>query len=366
MSLGPVTPKTIETAIKGSTVEARALATQAIGRMLRDHPMTESERRLSAQIFDILSKDVTEEVRRALAITLRLSKNLPREIAHRLAHDVDTIAVPILSSSPVITDEDLLEVLESRAGVKAQAVASRKHLSRKVSHAVIEFGDAASIASLAANDTALIAPEDAARMVELAKDDDLIRAAALRRQDMPQDLVVKLIQHHVGHIDQCLQPETEHHAQIARDTGERAHARWTSADWAPDAMKTYVASLAAAGSLSDAVIARAAGQGDWRFVQLAIASRANISATKVGLMILDSGTFALKMLLERSGLQEGARELISVSSEAFRDLERSGRSLSRAQFQRLMAERVASHPVADHYADLWMDWLDEGLGPRSV
>lgn len=366
MSLGPVTPQTIETAIKGSTVEARALATQAIGRMLRDHPMTDSERRLSAQIFDILSKDVMEEVRRALAITLRLSKNLPREIAHRLAHDVDSIAVPILSSSPVITDEDLLEVLESRAGVKAQAVASRQHLSRKVSHAVIRFGDPDSVASLAANDSALIAPEDAARMVELAKDSDLIREASLRRQDMPQDLAVKLIQQHVGHIDQTLQPQTEYHAQIARDTGERAQARWSDPDWSPDAMKAYVVSLAAAGQLDDALIARAAGQGDWRFVQLAIASRADISATKVGLMILDNGTFALKMLLERSGLGEAARELINVSSEAFRDLERSGRRFSRVQFQRLMAERVASHPVAERYADLWMDWLDEGLGPRSV
>ena len=83
-------------------------------------------------------------------------------------------------------------------------------------------------------------------------------------------------------------------------------------------------------------------------------------------MILDNGSFALKMLLERSGLQEAARELIAVSSEAFRDLERSGRTLSRVQFQRLMAERVASHPIADTYADLWMDWLDEGLGPRMV
>lgn len=366
MSLGPVTPKTIETAIKGSTVEARALATQAIGRMLRDHPMSESERRLSAQIFDILSKDVTEEVRRALAITLRLSKNLPRDVAHRLAHDVDSIAVPILSSSPVITDDDLLEVLESRAGVKAQAVASRKHLSSRVSHAVIQFGDAQSIASLAANDSALIAPEDAARMVELAGESDLIREAALRRQDMPQDLAVKLIQQHVGRIDQKLSSETVHHAQIARDTGQRAQARWSDSDWSPDAMKAYVASLIAAGSLDDAVIARAAGQGDWRFVQLAIAARADIAPTKVGLMILDNGSFALKMLLERSGLQEAARELIAVSSEAFRDLERSGRTLSRVQFQRLIAERVASHPIADKYADLWMDWLDEGLGPRIV
>lgn len=366
MSLGPVPTQTIKTAIKGSTTESRALATQAIGRLLRDHPLTETERRLSEQIFNILSKDVAEEVRRALAITLRLSQNLPRDVANRLVNDVDSIAVPILSSSPSITDEDLIRVLESKAGIKAQAVASRPRLSQRVSHAVIQHGDDKTVASLAANDSALISTEDAARMVKMAERSDLIREAALRRQDMPQDLAVELIEQHVDHIDLKLRSETQQHAQIARDTGDRTKARWSQEDWSPDAMKAYVQTLSATRQLTDAVIARAAGQGDWRFVQLSLAMLTRISSTKVGLMILDPGRFALKILLERSGLSDAARELILVSADAFGDLERSGRSLSRQQFQRLMAERIASHPTADRHEALWMDWLDDGLGPRSV
>ncbi|MGB3456761.1 MAG: DUF2336 domain-containing protein [Litorimonas sp.] len=366
MSLGPVPTDIIEAATSAESTEARALATQAIGRMMRDAPLGDAERRLAALLFDTLSQDVTEEVRRALAVTLRLSPHLPRSVANRLANDVDSIALPILSSSPVVTDDDLICILRSRAGAKARAIASRPGLSQRLSQAVISFGDTESVAVLAANDTALISESDAARMVRLAANHDLIREAALRRQDMPSELAVQLIDQQVGQVDAALKTETDHHAQIARDTGERARTRWTAADWSPDALQAYVRALADASRLDEATIARAAGQGDWRFVQLALAHLAGISPIKAGLMVLDPRNFALMALLRRTGLGDAARELILVSADAFRDLERSGRGLTRKRFQRLMSERVASHPMADRHETLWSDWLDDGLRPKAV
>lgn len=366
MALGPVPNQMIETAIGDPSTEQRALAAQAIGRMVRDLPLSAAERRLSSQIFEVLSRDVSEEVRRALAVTLRLSANLPPSVANRLINDIDSIATPILASSPSVSDDDLIAILRSRAGVKTQAIASRHKLSKKVSHAVISFGDLSSIATLAANDSALISKSDAARMVKLAENDDLIRDAALRRQDMPQDLAVQLIHQQVDQVDQNLAPETDDHTRIARETGERAKAYWSSADWSPDAIQAYVNALAEKERLDEATIARAAGQGDWRFVQLALANLAGISSIKAGMIVLDTRTFGLNALLHRSGLGEAARELVVASAAAFRDIERSGAYVSRDRFQRLMSERVASHPAATEFGDIWMNWLDDGLGPQAV
>lgn len=366
MALGPVPNQMIEIAIGATSTEKRAHAAQAIGRMVRDLPLSESERQLSNQIFEVLSRDVSEEVRRALAVTLRLSKNLPRSVANRLINDIDSIAVPILASSPSVSDDDLIAILRSRAGVKTQAIASRHRLSKKVSQAVITFGDPSSIATLAANDSALISKSDAARMVKLAEHDDLIRDAALRRQDMPQDLAVALIHQQVKQVDENLAPETDDHRRIARETGERAQAYWSSADWSPDAIQAYVDALIEKNRLDEATIARAAGQGDWRFVQLALAKLAGISSIKAGMIVLDARTFGLNALLQRSGLGEAARELVVASAGAFRDIERSGAYVSRDRFQRLMSERVASHPSASEFGDVWMDWLDDGLGPQAV
>ncbi len=366
MALGPISKDLIEKAVASPSDETRALATQAIGRWVRDATLSEGEARLARQIFDVLSRDVAEEVRRALAVTLRLSKNLPKSVANRLINDVDSIAVPLLSTSPMVDDDDLILVFQSRAAAKMQAVAGRQGLSERVSGAVINFGDRAAVATLAANDTALISKADAERLVDLAEQDDLIWQASLRRQDMPQNLAARLIDLQIADVDEALKPETSDHAQIASDTGERARASWTAADWSPDALNAYVTALFAAGKLDEAVIARSAGQGDWRFAQLALAHLVGISATKAGMIVLDSRPFALSALLQRSGLGEAACELVMASAVAFRDIERSGASISRVKFQRLMTERVATHPAADIHGDVWMDWLDEGLGPRAI
>lgn len=366
MALGPVPNPLIETAIGGTSSEQRALAAQAIGRMVRDLPLSEAERRLSSQIFEVLSRDVSEEVRRALAVTLRLSENLPRAVANRLINDVDSIAVPILASSPSVADEDLIAVLESRAGIKAQAVASRQRLSANVSRAIIKFGDSTSIATLAANDGALISKDDAAQLVKLAEQDDLIRDAALRRQDMPQALAVELIDQHVEQVDANLQPETDDHARIARETGERAKAHWSAADWSADAMHAYIDALVQKGRLDEDTVARSAGQGDWRFVQLALAKLAGVSSSKARMMVLDPRTFGLNALLVRSGLGTAARELVMASAAAFRDVEQSSAYISRERFQRIMCERIASHPKATEFGDLWMNWLDDGLRPQAI
>lgn len=366
MPVGPVSDTLVRKAVSSETVEDRALATQAIGRLMRDAKLDDTQRRLAVTLFDILSRDICEEVRRALAITLRLSPNLPPEIANRLIADVDSIATPILSSSPVISDEDLITVLNSRAAAKVQAIAERSGLTRMVSRAIIDTNDRPAIARLAANDSALISREDAARLVELSRDDDLIRQAALRRQDMPQDLAVRLISLQSDQVETELSEHTDQSGQIAADTRSRTKASWATSEWSAQAMTAYVRAMIDQGSMSEDVLARSAGQGDWRFVQVALAMLSGVSTAKTAMMVLDIRSFGLSALMQRAGLGEAAQTLLTASAEAYSAVERSGASVTRSRFQRLMAERIATHPSADRFGELWLDWLDEGLGPRLV
>ena len=353
-------------AVEGASAEDRAVATLAIGRQVRAAAMTEDDRRFARALFTRIADDVAEEVRRALSVTLRNSPNLPRSVANQLIADMDSIAAPLLEHSPVITDDDLIVVLRSRAAAKIRAVASRKHVSERVSGAVISFGDGPAVAALAANDGALISEADAARIMRLAQNDDLIREAALRREDMPAELVVSLIRRKVGDVEAALAPRTEHAAAIARDVRTRAKAGFATQDWSPCAMRAYVDALAGKGGLDDATLARAAGQGDWRFVQCALAVLTGISEAKAGLMVLDSQPFALNALTKRAGLSDAARALLAVAASAYLDLSRRAASLDRRAFQRMMAERIASHPDAAVHEALWLDWLDDGLNLKAA
>jgi len=193
--------KTIRQAIQGKTSESRANAVQKIGRDIRSITLTNAERAFATKLMDRICQDVSALVRRALAVTLQNSPNLPRHIAKALIEDIDSISAPILASSPVLNEADLLDVLKSKAADKIRAIAQRKTLSLHVSHAIVSFGDSAATARLAANDGALISPETAELIADLHADDDLIREAALSRHDMPPSVIAKLIDHTALKID---------------------------------------------------------------------------------------------------------------------------------------------------------------------
>src|SRR5690606_20069893 len=66
----------------------------------------------------------------------------------------DSIAAPVLESSPVLTDDDLVRVLESGAAARQVAVARRETLSAAVTRTIARIGCEQAVAVAAANDGA--------------------------------------------------------------------------------------------------------------------------------------------------------------------------------------------------------------------
>ena len=79
-----------------------------------------------------MAADAAELVRRALAVTLKQSDVLPRDVALKLAKDVESVALPVLNHSPAFTDHDLAEIVRASSAAKQVAVARRPTLSARV------------------------------------------------------------------------------------------------------------------------------------------------------------------------------------------------------------------------------------------
>ncbi len=123
-----LTQDDIRRLVRGDSPEARANAAHKICRRLDSIELTDAETESARQVLDLMCNDAAVLVRRALAVTLRNSPKLPRDIAIRLAKDVDAIAIPVLKNSPVITDEDLVEIVLSGSPEKQTAIAQRPTL----------------------------------------------------------------------------------------------------------------------------------------------------------------------------------------------------------------------------------------------
>lgn len=326
----------------------RAIAAQRVCRDIRSKVLSDEERKFARKLLKHIAKDSAEMVRRALAVTLKNSPKLPRDVALKLSEDIESIAVPVLTHSPVFTDEDLVEVLKSKAAAKIIAVAKRVSVSDHVARAIIRFGDSRAVAEVAANDGALISEQTASEMLDIYKNDDLIAESMISRRDLPPKIVEKMIT--LVSEDMAVRI-TKRHAvspevaiDLASRTRERAVLDFIDQSWVSKDLKGLVSHIHAQGRLSASLLIRAVCSGQMRFAEHGLAILSGVSVQKAVLMIHDGGPFGLKALCLRAGLNEHMAQLIRAAVMIYRDLELSGLDYDRAYFQELMIERVLTLP----------------------
>lgn len=342
----------------------RARAAQKICRTFRDIKLSDDERRLARRLLEVMANDATEMVRRALAITLKNSPELPRELAIKLANDIDNIAVPVLANSPVFTDEDLLEILKSRAAAKVTAVAKRPTVSDHVVRAIIRYGDSHSVAELAANDGAIISERAAHEVLNIYHDDDLIKASLISRRDLPTRVAEKLITLVSEDVGLRLQARHALSVDMALDLATRSRERATidliDQSWKSKDLARLVGVIHNKGRLTSGLILRAGCSGQIRFVEYALACKADISRGKASLMLHDNGPFGLKALCSRASLPASAYIVLKAAISIFRDIENSGFDQTSTAFRKLMIERILTLPIdlPEAEQDYFLEKLD--------
>ena len=127
------------------------------------------------EIFLTLARQAEREVRKVLSEKLAQADWAPAALVNVLALDEIEIARPILASSPVLQDEDLLRVLIEASLEHQIAIARRPNISGRVADAVIDRADPAVLMALTTNRTAEISTDGVRRLVEHSR-----RIAALR------------------------------------------------------------------------------------------------------------------------------------------------------------------------------------------
>lgn len=329
--------------------DVRAILAQKVCRSIARVELSASEQAIVEKILSLIVRDAATMVRRALAVTLRNSPNLPKDIARRLIRDVDSIAVPVLEQSPVLDDEDLLEVLRSKAAAKMMAITRRARVSGDLVKAVIRYGDRRAVASLAANDGAEIGAELGAKMIDIYKNDDLIAESFISRRELPALVVEKLISVISTELVYKLHEKHEIPLDISIDlatrTRERASIDFIAQSWVSRDIPRLVERLEREARLTSALIVRAACCGQMPFVEAALAIKAGVSKRKAALMVHDSGPFGLRALCTQCGMDERDFRVLHASVVIFRDMEQKGQILKKDKFQTLMLERILSLPI---------------------
>ncbi|MFT5487070.1 MAG: hypothetical protein ACI9MU_001987, partial [Alphaproteobacteria bacterium] len=137
-------------------------------------------------ILENLARDEAVKIRRVLSDSLKDAKGVPASVIEQLARDPDeAVCVPVLGNSPLLSDEFLVEIIESgpvRAAL--HAISGRHALGADVTDAIVATDDTDVITTLLSNKSAQIREETLDRIVDSAADQDAWHAPLVARPSL--------------------------------------------------------------------------------------------------------------------------------------------------------------------------------------
>lgn len=157
-----------------------------------DQRLTEHERALMNDILSKLVQTIEEDVRAHLAEAVSRAKLGLPDLERLLANDAIHIARPILESSEVLKDLDLIEIIKNRTEEHRMVIAMRKHVSSEVSDALIDLSGSDVIEALLRNENATISRRAMEYLVSESKRYDRFQEPLVSRHDLPTDLAHRL------------------------------------------------------------------------------------------------------------------------------------------------------------------------------
>ncbi len=117
---------------------------------------------------------------------------MPRLIATNLAQDSIDIARPVLVSSPALSDEDLIRIVEEKGTDHAEAVALRVQVSEAVADALVTTGDVRVMQVVVENLGAHLSPLAVDIVTDAARYSATLRKPILSRPEIKIDSALKL------------------------------------------------------------------------------------------------------------------------------------------------------------------------------
>jgi uncharacterized protein (DUF2336 family) len=360
-----LTQEDIRTLVKGATPDERAVAAHKLCRSIDGVELSDADRALAAEILRIMAADAAELVRRALAVALKKSPLLPRDVALRLARDVEGVALPVLCFSPAFTDDDLIEIVRFGGPVRQAAIAKRPRLSPRVADALAAEGTERAVVTACANDLAQFSETGLDTVISRFQASERVLAAVAYRQTLPLSVAEKLIHLVSGQVRDHLVTRHAVAPEIADEIVVSAAER-ASVDLVEEAgrtadMKSFVAHLRGENRLTASLLLRAAASGDMTFFEWGLAELAGVPHHRTWLMIHDAGPLGLRAIYERTGLPARLYPAFRAAVDTYHSVEFDGGTDDKARFQEKLLHRFLTQPTpaAREDIDYLLERMDE-------
>ena len=141
-----------------------------------------------------LANRVENKVLAELSVKLAPVANAPNAIVQKFArHDEIAVAGPVLTQSPRLSDNDLIEIAKSKGQMHLGAISERTRLAAAVTDVLVARGDSSVVLKLSRNRGAAFSNAGFSALAKRAEGDEQLTESVGSRVDLPPEVLRDLI-----------------------------------------------------------------------------------------------------------------------------------------------------------------------------
>lgn len=329
----------------GVSVEKRLELVKSIASNFGERSYDALERKLSEKIFAIFATDSDLSVRRALSESLHAHPDMPHSIALRLANDVIEVAEPVLRYSTVLSDYDLIDLIQHGNSLAHRvAIAMREAVSQELCQTLIDTGEADVVRTLVANKGAELTETLLHQVVDQFAGREDVMHALSDRKGMPIGVVTRMMEVVSKDIQVALAREYDISTDAARAVMRHAQENATLGlvglrDGKAD-VEALVTQLFAANQLTPSLVLKSLCMGDLPFFEAALAKLAGVTFKNARNLLRNKGALGFKTLYTAARLPTSVFDAVQViTSFAIQDVAANDDATGAAYASRML-ERI--------------------------
>lgn len=290
--------------LANKTPDERALLAGKLAGIFAQASLPDSELRAAEEVARQLAQDAIDLVRQELAKAVASYTFLPRDIALRLAHDIDHVSCPFLEVSDVFSEDDWRQLILTVSKAARLSIARRECLSPPMVEALVEVGDLEVAEAVVGNRRASVTAVAYAHLEERFANRVSLFDKLAQREDLSHDLVVQL----VAKVSEAARNKLAKSYELDDFTSPlAAKAKAASLldvirNTPKDEFRPFAESLQRRGELGTMFIMRVLEEGLIDFFVAAMAVRAKIPVDIADKLIRQGGETGVGKLSEKAGI----------------------------------------------------------------
>ena len=277
-----------------------------------------------AAALTILLDDPSRVVRKTIAKVLATSARAPAHVVRCLAGDVDEVAIPILSRSPVLSAPELVDFLAAGSNAVQIAIAGRDDLSASVSAAICEVGCESACRTLLHNTGARVLQSSLMRLAQRFESHPDICDQLLKTRDLPLSMRYQLLMRLAENLDNhpiVLERVPEHQRETFLSDAEDKVVLRLALEAGDDDLPDFVEHLRESGKLTTRLLLRAVCCGRLRFFAAALANLGRVPLPRLCKLLLTVRRSALQAVLRKAGLPLRSHQAFLLAIDIVRQAE---------------------------------------------